>query len=113
MSDILVAMSGGVDSSVAAYKLISEGNRVSGVYLRLASVKDESDDALSAANRLGIDFYVSDRREDFVNKVVSRFATEYSKGLTPNPCVFCNENMKFPAFRSARWPELSIERSTM
>ncbi len=97
MSDILVAMSGGVDSSVAAYKLMSEGNRVSGVYLRLASVKDESDDALSAANRLGIDFYVSDRREDFVNKVVSRFATEYSKGLTPNPCVFCNENMKFPA----------------
>ncbi len=97
MADILVAMSGGVDSSVAAYKLISDGCSVNGVYLRLASVKDESEDALSAACRLGIEFYVSDRREDFQKKIVSRFATEYSRGLTPNPCVFCNETMKFPA----------------
>lgn len=97
MSDILVAMSGGVDSSVAAYSLKSKGFSVSGVYLRLASVKDESEDALNAAKRLGLDFYISDRREDFKNKIISRFATEYSSGSTPNPCVFCNETMKFPA----------------
>lgn len=97
MSDILVAMSGGVDSSVAAYLLKSKGYNVSGVYLRLASAKDESGDALNAAKRLGSDFYISDRREDFKNKVVARFAAEYAEGGTPNPCVFCNETMKFPA----------------
>lgn len=97
MADILVAMSGGVDSSVAAYALKTGGNNVSGVYLRLASGKDESEDALAAATKMGIDFYISDRREDFNNKVIARFAAEYSKGYTPNPCVFCNENMKFPA----------------
>lgn len=97
MSDILVAMSGGVDSSVAAYFLKKNNNKVGGVYLRLASVKDESEDAANAAERLGVDFYISDRREDFLNKVVARFAKEYADGLTPNPCVFCNENMKFPA----------------
>ncbi len=97
MSDILVAMSGGVDSSVAAYSLKSKGFTVSGVYLRLASVKDESEDALNAAKRLDLNFYISDRREDFKNKIVARFASEYSEGLTPNPCVFCNETMKFPA----------------
>ena len=97
MSDILVAMSGGVDSSVAAYSLKTKGYNVSGVYLRLASSKNESEDAVNAAKGLGLDFYVSDRREDFNDKIVARFASEYSEGRTPNPCVFCNETMKFPA----------------
>ena len=97
MSDILVAESGGVDSSVAAYVLKKEGFNVSGVYMRLASAKDESGDAFNAAQNLGIGFHVSDKREQFKQTVVSRFAQEYLKGLTPNPCVFCNENMKFPA----------------
>lgn len=97
MSDILVAISGGVDSSVAAYRLKKDGYNVSGVYMRLASDKDESNDARAAAQRLHMDFYVYDKREEFKNKVVSRFAKEYLKGLTPNPCVFCNETMKFPA----------------
>ena len=97
MSDILVAVSGGVDSSVAAYVLKKEGYNVNGVYMRLASQKDESGDAFNAAQNLGIDFHVFDKREEFKEKVVSRFAREYLKGLTPNPCVFCNETMKFPA----------------
>ncbi len=97
MSDILVAVSGGVDSSVAAYVLKKEGYNVSGVYMRLASGKDESSDAFNAAQNLGIDFHVFDKREEFKQKVVSRFASEYLQGLTPNPCVFCNETMKFPA----------------
>ena len=97
MSDILVAVSGGVDSSVAAYLLKKEGNNVSGVYMRLAHDKDESGDAFNAAKNLSIDFHVYDKREQFKKIVVSRFAREYYKGLTPNPCVFCNENMKFPS----------------
>ena len=97
MSDILVAVSGGVDSSVAAYVLKKEGYNVSGVYMRLASAKDESGDAFNAAQNLGINFHVYDKREQFKETVVSRFAKEYLQGLTPNPCVFCNENMKFPS----------------
>ncbi len=97
MSDILVAISGGVDSSVAAYRLKKDGHNVSGVYMCLASDKDESNDARAAAQRLHMDFYIYDKREAFKDKVVSRFAREYLKGLTPNPCVFCNETMKFPA----------------
>ena len=109
MSDILVAVSGGVDSSVAAYVLKKEGYNVSGVYMRLASQKDESGDAFNAAQNLGIDFHVFDKREEFKEKVVSRFAREYLKGLTPNPCVFCNETMKFPAlFEKANELEISL-----
>ncbi len=97
MSKILVAMSGGVDSSVAAYALKTKGYNVFGGYLRLSSANDESSDAASAAAGLGIPFFVSDRRADFSAWVVARFAHEYAEGYTPNPCVFCNETIKFPA----------------
>ncbi|MHB8512324.1 MAG: tRNA 2-thiouridine(34) synthase MnmA [Actinomycetota bacterium] len=105
---ILVAMSGGVDSSVAAALLRQQGHDVTGVHLKLApetksndgrvhgccSVED-ADDARRVAQVLDIPFYVWNLAEAFDRAVIDDFVSEYQKGRTPNPCVRCNETVKF------------------
>src|ERR671932_2862298 len=107
---ILAAMSGGVDSAVAAARLRDAGHEVTGVHLALAakpatmregargccSVEDARD-ARRAADVLGIPFYVWDVAERFERDVVEDFVAEYAAGHTPNPCVRCNERIKFSA----------------
>jgi tRNA-specific 2-thiouridylase len=107
---ILAAMSGGVDSAVAAARAVDAGHDVTGVHLALsqtpASHRDgargccsleDSRDARRAADVLGIPFYVWDVAERFTQDVVDDFVAEYAAGRTPNPCVRCNERIKFAA----------------
>jgi len=100
---LLAAMSGGVDSSVAAALLVEEGHDVVGVTLRLwdnptdagcCSVA-EIDDARRVANMLGIDHLVWTFVEEFDARVVAPYAAAHAEGLTPNPCIECNRHLKF------------------
>ncbi len=104
---VLVAMSGGVDSSVAAALLAEAGCDVTGVHLKLAKtpaheqVKGkgcctlaDADDARRVAATLGIPFYVWDFAEQFEREVIADFEAEYARGRTPNPCARCNEQVK-------------------
>ena len=107
---VLVAMSGGVDSSVAAARMVEQGHEVVGVHLALnrnpqayrsgargcCSLED-SLDARRVADTLGIPFYVWDLSERFAEDVVADFVAEYAAGRTPNPCLRCNEKIKFAA----------------
>src|SRR3982751_3623451 len=101
---VLVAMSGGVDSSVAAARMVDAGHDVVGVHLALSSTPastrtgargcctlEDARDARRAADVLGIPFYVWDLAERFERDVVEDFVAEYAAGRTPNPCVRCNE----------------------
>jgi tRNA-specific 2-thiouridylase len=103
-------MSGGVDSAVAAARMVDAGHDVTGVHLALspspASYREgargccsleDSRDARRAADVLGIPFYVWDVAERFTRDVVDDFVAEYAAGRTPNPCVRCNERIKFAA----------------
>jgi tRNA-specific 2-thiouridylase len=106
---IAVAMSGGVDSSVAAALLQAEGHEVVGVTLRLHAgcdggqrergraccTADDVRDAAAVAGRLGFAFHTFDLRDEFRQRVVEPFAAEYARGRTPNPCVLCNQVFKF------------------
>lgn len=107
---VVVAMSGGVDSSVAAAMLKEAGCEVIGVTMHLwdydrvggnaqfehgcCTVEDRND-ARVVAGRLGIPYYVVDFREEFERGVISNFVSEYVQGRTPNPCVACNSRVKF------------------
>lgn len=98
---VLVAMSGGVDSSVSAYILKEKGYEVSGAIMRLWDKPDTErsiEDARKVCEKLGIDFYVFDNREEFKETVINDFIYEYKNGRTPNPCVVCNKFLKFGEF---------------
>jgi tRNA-specific 2-thiouridylase len=104
---VFVAMSGGVDSSLAAALLADRGYDVVGVWMRLSKERIESDaprccgtdeageEARRAAAHLGIPFYALDQSEVFGRQVVDRFVRSYASGETPNPCVACNHYVKF------------------
>ncbi len=107
---VLAAMSGGVDSAVAAARAVDAGHDVTGVHLALsrapASVRtgargcctlEDARDARRTADVLGIPFYVWDLAERFHADVVEDFVAEYAAGRTPNPCLRCNERIKFAA----------------
>jgi tRNA-specific 2-thiouridylase len=107
---VLAAMSGGVDSAVAAARAVDAGHDVTGVHLALspkpASARegargcctlDDARDARRAADVLGIPFYVWDLAERFREDVIDDFVAEYAAGRTPNPCLRCNERIKFAA----------------
>lgn len=96
MPHILLALSGGVDSSVAASLLLEQGHRLSGVFMRhaLQVRKGDLQDAQKAAGHLGIPLHVLDIDEPFED-VVERFVDEYLAGTTPNPCAYCNRKIKF------------------
>jgi tRNA-specific 2-thiouridylase len=100
---VLAAMSGGVDSSVAAALLLEQGHDVVGVTMRLwdgdvegtcCSVT-EIDDARRVAQQLGIDHWVFRFTDDFEARVVEPYAAAHAAGLTPNPCIECNRHVKF------------------
>ena len=107
---VLAAMSGGVDSAVAAARAVDAGHDVVGVHLALSRMPgtlrtgsrgcctiEDSMDAQRAANIIGIPYYVWDFSERFKVDVVDDFIAEYSAGRTPNPCMRCNERIKFAA----------------
>lgn len=111
---VVVGMSGGVDSSVAAYLLKEEGYDVIGVTMQIwqeESWQDVSDnggccglsavdDARRVANSIGIPHYVMNFRRDFETSVIKYFVDEYKKGRTPNPCIACNRYVKWEALLS-------------
>lgn len=107
---VLAAMSGGVDSAVAAALAVEAGHDVVGVHMALSRNRDQfrtgsrgccsiedAGDARRAADMLGIPYYVWDLSERFEDTVVADFLSEYEAGRTPNPCVRCNEHIKFEA----------------
>jgi tRNA-uridine 2-sulfurtransferase len=105
---VLVAMSGGVDSSMTAALLCAQGHDVTGVHLKMADTPsglpgkgcctiDDARDARRVADKLGIPFYVWDFAEAFHDRVVDDFVAEYAAGRTPNPCIRCNERVKYTA----------------
>ena len=91
---ILLGMSGGLDSSCAALKLIKEGHSVEGAVLIMHEYT-EVESARQAAGELGIPLHEIDARDLFREKVIPNFVEQYSKGRTPNPCVVCNREVKF------------------
>jgi tRNA-specific 2-thiouridylase len=107
---VLAAMSGGVDSAVAAARAVDAGHDVTGVHLALSPAPstlrhgargcctvEDANDARRAADVLGIPFYVWDLAERFRADVIDDFVAEYAAGRTPNPCLRCNEKIKFAA----------------
>ncbi|WP_344880011.1 tRNA 2-thiouridine(34) synthase MnmA [Zhihengliuella alba] len=107
---VLAAMSGGVDSAVAAARAVDAGHDVVGVHLALSRMPgtlrtgsrgcctvEDSNDAWRACDKLGIPYYVWDFSERFKEDVVDDFIAEYAAGRTPNPCMRCNERIKFAA----------------
>ena len=109
-------MSGGVDSSVAAYLITQQGYEAIGVTMKLYNNEDigikkektccsldDVEDARSVANRLGIPYYVFNYTDNFKLQVIERFVEAYRNGRTPNPCIDCNRYMKFDHL--LRWAE--------
>jgi tRNA-uridine 2-sulfurtransferase len=107
---VLAAMSGGVDSATAAARAVDAGHQVTGVHLALSAnpksyrtgargccTLEDARDARRAADVIGIPFYVWDMAERFHRDVVEDFVAEYAAGRTPNPCLRCNEKIKFAA----------------
>src|SRR6266550_1870673 len=107
---VLAAMSGGVDSATAAARAVDAGHEVTGVHLALSAnpssyrtgargccTLEDARDARRAADVMGIPFYVWDMAERFHRDVVQDFVAEYAAGRTPNPCLRCNEKIKFAA----------------
>lgn len=107
---VVAAMSGGVDSAVAAARMLDAGHEVVGVHLALsrsaATLREsargcctieDAGDARRVADRLGIPFYVWDMADRFQRDVMDDFLAEYAAGRTPNPCLRCNERIKFAA----------------
>ncbi len=108
---VMIGMSGGVDSSVAAAILLEKGYEVIGVTMQIWPDMEEErlkteggccslsavDDARRVANKLGIPYYVMNFKEVFEKKVIDYFTEEYINGRTPNPCIACNRHVKFDA----------------
>ncbi len=107
---VIAAMSGGVDSAVAAARAVDAGHDVTGVHLALSRVPaslrtgargcctaEDARDARRSADVIGIPFYVWDLAERFATDVIDDFVEEYAAGRTPNPCLRCNERIKFSA----------------
>ena len=108
---VVVAMSGGVDSAVAAGLLARDGYEVIGITMRLWTLDDpdapvgkkrccsveDTGDAQQAADAIGIPHYVLNMEREFHDRVIDYFVAEYGRGRTPNPCLACNEHVKFRA----------------
>ncbi len=94
-----VALSGGIDSGIAASTLKEQGFEVMGFFMRLnPDFKEAEEKARGIASVLNIPFFVFDLRKEFKERIIKQFLEELKKGITPNPCVFCNEQIKFGLF---------------
>jgi tRNA-specific 2-thiouridylase len=109
MARVVVGLSGGVDSSVAAHLLIQEGHEVIALFMRnwhdeSVTLHDEcpwiedSNDAILVAEKLGIPFQVIDLSAEYKDRIVDYMFAEYQVGRTPNPDVLCNREIKFDVF---------------
>ena len=107
MSKVLIGMSGGIDSSVAAYLLKEKGYEVEGLSLILWESTRRTDfktccslqaveEASKTAQHIGIPHSTIDARDSFIERVIEPFVNSYTEGLTPNPCILCNRFIKFP-----------------
>jgi tRNA-specific 2-thiouridylase len=106
---VIAALSGGVDSAVAAARAVDAGHEVVGVHLALSRAESttgrskgccsiaDAQDARRIADMLDIPYYVWDLSETFARDVIDDFVESYREGLTPNPCLRCNETIKFAA----------------
>jgi len=106
-SNVIVGMSGGVDSSVAAYLLIAQGYQVSGLFMKnwdeddgteYCTAKEDLADAQSVCDSLGIELHTANFAAEYWDNVFEYFLQEYKAGRTPNPDVLCNREIKFKAF---------------
>ncbi len=99
---VFVGLSGGVDSSVAAYLLKKQGCEVVGIFMRCFNLdgcaEGDAEDARRAAGRIGIPFYSWDFEEEYKRRVVDYMISGYRQGITPNPDVMCNREIKFGMF---------------
>jgi len=113
MKRVLVGMSGGVDSSVAALLLKKEGYEVIGVTMKLLNSEFHEEntvnDAKIVCEKIGIEYHVVDFRDVFKEKVIDYFASEYMNGRTPNPCNMCNRHLKFGALLDIAKKEFNCE----
>jgi len=111
MARVLVGMSGGVDSSVAALLLQQQGYEVVGVTLNLwkKAKEDVIQDARAVCEKLGMEYHILDFSDLFREKVIDYFADEYMNGRTPNPCNACNRHIKFEALLQKAVSELNCE----
>lgn len=107
MTKVAVGLSGGVDSSVAAYLLKEQGYQVIGVFMQnweddntdsYCTIKQDSIDAIAVADKLGIDIEIVNFATEYKERVFSHFLHEYQNGRTPNPDILCNSEIKFKAF---------------
>lgn len=101
MKKVIIAMSGGVDSSVAAFITAKQGYCCEGAIMRLCdkpSEEQDISDAQTVCDKLGIPLHIFDFRKEFRENVIEYFVREYEKGATPNPCICCNHTMKFGLF---------------
>lgn len=109
-SHVFVALSGGVDSAIAAVKLIEKGYRVTGIHMQtwkliqsqagLSDPNNDLDFAKKTANALEIPFILLDLQNLFYKRVVKNFIHQYLQGLTPNPCLFCNPQVKWAVLQT-------------
>ena len=122
---VVVGMSGGVDSSVAAALLVEQGHEAVGVTMRVWAARrpedaverfgsccgtEASDDARAVARTLGIPYYFLDMADEFERAVVTPFAAEYRRGRTPVPCLACNTDLKFGSLlaRARAWDAAAV-----
>jgi tRNA-specific 2-thiouridylase len=107
MTRVIVGLSGGVDSAVSAYLLKQQGYDVIGIFMQnweddntdsYCTIKEDSIDAISVADTLGIDIEIVNFASEYKERVFSYFLNEYQNGRTPNPDILCNSEIKFKAF---------------
>lgn len=104
---VVVGISGGVDSSVAALLLKEEGYDVVGIFMKnwddtdengVCTAEEDFEDAVAIANQIGIPYYSINFEKEYYDRVFTYFLEEYKKGRTPNPDIMCNKEIKFKAF---------------
>ena len=93
MKKVVVGISGGVDSSSAAALLLEKGYEVIGITFKFTEAFDETD-AIEVCKKLNIEHHILDYKEIFKEKVIDKFINDYKNGLTPNPCILCNREIK-------------------